>query len=70
MVRRIRNGDREVAKDPRDSLRKDELIMGRHILIHIEDRCDEVRREVNREVLKKRQKKTSTRLCDRVIVRQ
>ena len=70
MVRRIRNGDREVAKDPRDSLRKDELIMGRHILIHIEDRCDEVRREVNREVLKKRQKKASTRLSNGVIVRQ
>ena len=44
--------------------------MGCRILIHIEDRCDEVKREVNREVLKMRQKKASMRLSDRVIVKQ
>ena len=69
-VSRIKNGDGEVVKDPRDGWRKDALITGHHILIHIKDRCDEVRKEVNREVLKKRQKKRSTRLSDRVIVRQ
>ena len=42
-IRRVKNGDGEVAKDPCDSWRKDELITGRHILIHIKDRCDEVR---------------------------
>ena len=56
-------------KDLRDSRRKDKLIAGYRILIHIEDKYDEVRREVNREILKKRQKKVSTRLNDRVIVR-
>ena len=70
VVRRVRNEDGEVAKDPRDSWRKNELITGCRIMIHIEDRCDEVRKEVNREVLKKRQKKMSTRLSDRFIVRQ
>ena len=43
--------------------------MGRRILIHIEDKRDEVRRKFYREVLKKRQKKMSIRLNDRVIVR-
>ena len=69
-VRRVRNGDGEVAKDPRDSRRKDELIMSRLILINIEDRSDEVRGKVNRNILRKRQKKASTRLYDRIIVRQ
>ena len=69
-VRRVRNRDGEVVKDSRDSWRKDKLITGRRILIHIEDKCDVVRGEINREVLKKRQKKTSTWLSDRVIVRQ
>ena len=68
-VRRISNGDREVAKDLHDSRRKDKLITGCRILIHIEDKYDEVIREVNRDILKKRQKKVSTRLDDRVIVR-
>ena len=69
-VRRIQNRNGEVLEDTRDSRRKDELITCNRILIHIKDRCDEMRREVNREVFKKRQKKTSTRLSDRVIVRQ
>ena len=41
-VGRIRNRDRKMAKDPRDSRRKDELIIGRHILININDGSDEV----------------------------
>ena len=44
--------------------------MGRHFLVDIEDRSDEMKREINREVLKKGQKKASMRLSDRVIVRQ
>ena len=39
-----------MAKDPRDSQRKDELITGRRILIEIKDRSDEVRKEVYRKV--------------------
>ena len=57
-------------KDPRDSRRKDELIISSGILIHIYDRCDEVRGKVNEEILQKRQKKMSTRLSNGVIVRQ
>ena len=38
--RKERNRNGEVIKDPRDSWRKDELIMGSGILIHIYDRCD------------------------------
>ena len=69
-VRRVRNRDGEMVKDLHDSWRKDELITGRHILVDIEDRSDEMKREINREVLKKGQKKASMRLSDRVIVRQ
>ena len=69
-VRRIRNKDRKVVKDPRNSWRKDELITSRRILINIKDKSDEVRGEVYRKIFKEGQKKSSTRLCDRVIVRQ
>ena len=55
-------------KDLRDSRRKDELIMGSNILIHIYNRYDEVRGNVNRKILHQRKKK-STRLSDGVIVR-
>ena len=41
----------EMAKDPHDSRRKDELIMGRCILIDIKDRSDEVSGKVYNEVL-------------------
>ena len=51
VVRRNRNGDGKVAKDPCDSQRKYELIIGRCILIDIEDKSDEVRGEVKREIL-------------------
>ena len=69
-ARRVRNVDGEVVKDPHDSRRKDKLITGHRILIHINDRCDEVRGKVYKKVLKKGQKKASKRLYDRVIVRQ
>ena len=45
------NRDRKMAKYPCDSQRKYDLITGRHILININDRNDEVREEVNGEIL-------------------
>ena len=57
VVRRNRNGNGKVAKDPRDNRRKDELIMGRRIVIDIEDRSDEVRGEVKKERSSKREKR-------------
>ena len=46
-----KKGDRKMAKNPRDSWRKDELITGHHILINIYKGEDEMRKEVNKEVL-------------------
>ena len=57
-------------KDPRDNRKRDELITGNGILIHIYDRCDEVRRKVNGKILHQGKKKTSMRVSDGVIVRQ
>ena len=51
VIRRIRNRDRKMAKDPHDSRRKNELITGRCILININDGSDEVRGIVNRKIL-------------------
>ena len=65
-----RSRNREVLKDPSDSQRKDELITGSSVPIHIYDRCDEVRGKVDGKILHQRKKKTSTRLSDGVIVRQ
>ena len=50
-VGRIRNRDRKMAKNSHDSRRKNELIMGRLILININDGSDEVSGEVNRKIL-------------------
>ena len=47
----IRNLDRKVLKDTHDSRRKYELIMCSHILIDIDDRSDEVKKEVYGKVL-------------------
>ena len=63
-------GNRKMALDPRDSRRKDNLITGRRILIDIQDRKNKVRRKIFGKMLKKGQQKSSTRLCDRVIVRK
>ena len=60
----------KVCEDTHDSRRKDELITGSSVLIHIYDRCDEARGKVDGKILYQRKKKTSTRLNDGVIVRQ
>ena len=60
----------KVLKDLRDSRRKDELITSSGILIHIYDRCDEVKGKVNGKILHQGKKKTSMRLSDGVITRQ
>ena len=57
-------------KNPCDSQRKDELIMGSSVLIHIYDRYDEVRGNVDGKILHQEKKKMSMRLSDGVIVRQ
>ena len=64
------NGNEEVLKDLCDSQGKDELITSSGILIHIYDRCDEVRGKVNGKILHQRNKKTSMWLSDGLIVRQ
>ena len=68
--RRERNGNVKVCEDTCDSRRKDELITGSSVLIHIYDRCDEAKGKVDGKILRRRKKKTSTRLSDGVIVRQ
>ena len=68
--RRERNINKEMLKDPHDSQRKDELITGSSVLIHIYDRCDEVRGKVDGKILHQRKKKMTTRFSDGVIVRQ
>ena len=50
IIRGIRNMDGKMAKDPRDSRRKDELITCHRILININDRSDKMRGEVNRKI--------------------
>ena len=48
----------------RDSQKKNELIMGRRILIDIDDGENEVRKKVYRESIKEGQQKSSMKLCD------
>ena len=50
-VRRLRIGDRKMAKELHDSRRKDELITGHRILIDIYKGEYEVRRKVDRDIL-------------------
>ena len=50
-VGRIRNRDGKMAKDPRDSQRKKELIMDRRITIDIYDRDNEMRGKVYGKIL-------------------
>ena len=59
-----------MVKDPHESRTKDELITNSSVLIHIYDRCDEAKGKVDGKILRRRKKKTSTRLSDGVIVRQ
>ena len=63
-------GDREKAKDPCDSRRKDMLITGHRILIDIYKGEYEVKGKVNGKPLKEGQQKSSMRLSNRMIVRQ
>ena len=54
-----------MVKDPHESRTKDELITNSSVLIHIYDRCDEVRGKVDRKILYQGKKETdrkSTRL--------
>ena len=69
-VRRLRKRDRGVANDPRDSIRKNMFITGRCILIDIYKGKYEMRGKVNGKVLDEEQQKVSTRLSNRIIVRQ
>ena len=50
-MRRLKIRNRGVANDPRDSKRKDKLITGRRVSIDIEERENEVRREVYGKIL-------------------
>jgi len=59
-----------MANDPFDNGRKDKLITGRRISIDINERENEVRSKVYREVLNEGKQKPSTRLCNEVLVRQ
>ena len=51
VIRRIRNRDRKMVKDPRDNRRKNEFITGHCIPIDINDRSNEIKREINGEIL-------------------
>ena len=59
-----------MVKNPRDSQWKNELIMGRRIPIDIYEGQNEMRGKINGKLFKEGQQKSSTRLRDRVIVRQ
>ena len=59
-----------MANDPRDSRKKDKLITGRCILVDIYKGENEMRGKVYKKVLNEGKQKSSTRLGNRVIVRQ
>ena len=67
--RRERDGNVKMCEDTHDSRKEGELIMCSSVLIHIYDRCDEVRGKVNEKILHQGKKKTSTTYSDGVIVR-
>ena len=69
-VRKLGKRDKGVANDPHDSRRKNMLITGRCILIEIYKGKYEVRGKVNGKVLDEGQQNASTRLSNRIIVRQ
>ena len=69
-VSRLGIRNRKVVNDPYDSKRKDELITGLHILIDINKRENEMIGKVYSKVLSEGQQKASTRLSNRIIVRQ
>ena len=69
-VRRLEIGDKCMVKNLRDSRRENKLIIGRRILKDIYKGEYEVRGKVNGKPLKEGQQKSSTRLSNRIIVRQ
>ena len=66
----LKIGNRGVANDLCHSRRKDKLITGCCISIDIDERENEVRREVYGKILSEGKQKASMRLGNRVIVRQ
>ena len=69
-MRRLRIRNKGVANDPRDSKREDKLITSHRVSIDINERENELKREVYGKILNEGKQKTSTRLSNRVIVRQ
>ena len=69
-VGRLGIRDKGVANDPHDSQRKDKLITSYYIFIDIYEREYEMKGKVNSKVLNEGQQKMSTRLSNRIIVRQ
>ena len=66
--RGMRNGDVQVCEDVCDNWRKDELITCSSVSIDFYNRFYHMWRKIYRKILHKREKKTSTRLSDSVIV--
>ena len=69
-MKRLGIRNKAVANDPRDSRREDKFIMGRRIPINIYKGENEMRGKVNGKVLNEGQQKASTRLSNRILVRQ
>ena len=69
-MNRLEIGDRGMANDPRDSKRKDKLITGCCILINIYKGKNEMRGKIYSKILNEGKQKSSTRLSNKVIVRQ
>ena len=69
-VGRLGIRDKGVANDPHDSQRKDKLITSYYIFIDIYEGEYEMKGKVNSKVLNEGQQKMSTRLSNRIIVRQ
>ena len=67
---RLGIGIRGMVNDPRDSRREDKFITGRRILINIYKGENEMKGKVYSKVLNEGKQKSSTRLDNRVIVRQ
>ena len=67
--RSIRDRDRKMTNDPRDSRREKKLIMGCRISIDIDERENEVRKKVYRKVLNEGKQKARKRLGNGVVVR-
>ena len=58
-----------MVNDPCDSRRKDKLITSRRVSIDIDEKENEVRREVYGKILSEGKQKASMRLGNKVIVR-